>query len=203
MTRRQTRWTDHDTRAPSPGHDPASGAIAGARPALKVLDLVAKGLELLGLLLLAVMALHIVVDVLLTALFAHPLTGTLEIVGHYYMVAIILLPLAALHIADQHISAEFFTQQASPRLRGIIDVASNVCLAGFSLIVVWQGSLIAWERTREAENIMVSQIFVYVWPSRWLVPLGFGLLALVALMKAAQALQPAPRHTAHPDPTGG
>ena len=151
------------------------------------LDRITRWLEAIALVVMAIMALHIVLDVVLTALFARPLTGTLEIVGHYYMVSIILLPLAALHLADRQITADFFTARASAPLRRGMDVVSNLCLAGFSCVIVWQSAIAAWQRTLETENIMVSQVFVYVWPSRWFVPLGFGLLALVALVKAVSA----------------
>lgn len=158
----------------------------------RLLGWVAKGLEFVALALMAVMALHIVLDVTLSALFASPMTGTLEIVGHYYMVAIIILPLAALHLADQHISADLFTARAGPRIRRVIEVLSNLALAGFASVIVWKGVELACLRTSESEHIMVSQLFVYVWPSRWLVPVGFGLLALVALSRAASAFRHGP-----------
>jgi TRAP-type C4-dicarboxylate transport system permease small subunit len=157
-----------------------------------LLDRLTRSLEAIAVVVLAIMALHIVLDVALTALFARPLTGTLEIVGHYYMVSIILLPLAALHAADRQITAEFFTAGASRFLRRGMDVAANLCLAGYSVLIVWQSAITAWQRTQETENIMVSQVFLYVWPSRWLVPFGFGLLALVALVKAAAAMKRPP-----------
>lgn len=156
-------------------------------PRAWLLDRLTRIPEAIALVIMAIMALHVVLDVVLTALFARPLTGTLEIVGHYYMVTIILLPLAALQLADRQITADFFTAGANPSLRRAMDVVSNLCLAGFSAVIVWQSAIAAWERTLETENIMVSQVFVYVWPSRWLVPFGFGLLAIVALAKAAQA----------------
>ena len=177
MLRRQPRGSSEGMHAPATDHDP--------RPHL--LDRIAQGLQAIALVVMGLMALHIVVDVTLTALFTSPITGTLEVVGHYYMVSIILLPLAALHLSDQHITADFFTERAAPGLLRALDVLSNLCLAGFSAVIVWQGSVLAWQRTQEHENIMVSQLFVYVWPTRWLVPLGFGLLALVALAKALQA----------------
>jgi len=87
------------------------------------------------------MMVHIFLDVLLRGLFNKPLTGTLEIVSSYYMVAVSFLPLAALELSRDMVFVEVFTARMSAEWRRAMDAfARLLALGAMTLIAVSAGS---------------------------------------------------------------
>ena len=85
----------------------------------------ARLLDLAGILLILMM-LHITVDVFLKALFNSPIQGTLEVTAYYYMVGAVLLPVAAVELAQASISADVFYNLMSRRNK-IVLMAQRCC----------------------------------------------------------------------------
>lgn len=138
--------------------------------------------------LLALMMLHVTADVVGRFLFNTPIIGTLETVSYYYMVGAIFLPLAWVERRGEHIRVDLFAQ----RLPRTIQLALYVlaCAAGLAFIgmMFWQSLHDAMRSTARAETIMSNFMF-YIWPARWFLPVGLGVMALAILLNAIKALR--------------
>ena len=152
------------------------------------LDKLSDLLMLVAKLLVLVMALHIVVDILIRAFTSISFEGTIEIASNYYMVAVITLPIAIVQRNKGHLIAEVFTQSLSERGKQGLEAAGHVLMVVFLSFIVWQSTLDAIEATAYQEYVELTYVFLYIWPTKWFVPLGFGLMAVYAFLQAISAL---------------
>ena len=136
----------------------------------------------IGEFVVAAMCVHIVAEIVANAAFADPIEGTPEIVARWYMVAIVFLPLAYIHQRDEHISADLFTRGLGPRAQAILDVVIQVAMVAMAATLAWFTLGEAWDATLRRERIELVDGAIPIWPLRWVVPLGFGTLALTALL---------------------
>lgn len=128
--------------------------------------------------LVTLMMVHVAADVAGKYFLNAPIHGTLEIVSIYYMVAIIYLPIAwASHDGDQ-IKVELFTHRISPRFLSRYDGVVDILFAAFLAVIAWQGATNAVTQTMINETRETAVDLLVVWPSRWFVPVGFGVAAL-------------------------
>lgn len=148
----------------------------------KALDWVASSLTWLAGLVTVVMMLHVTADVAARNFFNAPIVGTTEIVSAYYMAILAFLPLALITRERGHIIVELFTTWMSRRGRTLLDAVVGIIVLVYVAVFTWQVILVAIEKTgiREAREAGIG--FVYIWPSRWVVPVGFGLMALYLLI---------------------
>lgn len=137
----------------------------------------------LAALALALMVVHVTIDVVMRYLFSAPLTGTIEIVSAYYMVAVIAFPLAIVHYRDQHIRVELFTAGMSLRRQRQMDTAVEVLLLVMFATIAVLSFEEALEKTRAYEVWEAGQGLIPVWPARWSLVIGFSLMALVSFTR--------------------
>lgn len=158
-----------------------------------------------GEFVVAVMCLHIVAEIVANAVFASPIEGTPEIVARWYMVAIVFLPLALIHHRGDHISADLFTSRLGPRAQAGLDLVIQFAMVAMAATLAWFTFGEAWDATLRNERIELVSGAVPVWPARWLVPLGFATMAVVALLLAPRRLLElgGRRHMAARDSTVG
>jgi TRAP-type C4-dicarboxylate transport system permease small subunit len=139
---------------------------------------------------LAVLALvcHVTLDVILRYVFNAPLNGTILFVSTFYMVAIAFLPLALVEQGDNHISVELLFDRFPGGLRRALMILGQ-------LLTVIVASLIAIRSGEEAIGKYALGTFsleggtkFITWPSYFILPAGFGLMALVALWRLIAAL---------------
>lgn len=139
----------------------------------------ARLLDLAGILLILMM-LHITVDVFLKALFNSPIQGTLEVTAYYYMVGAVLLPVAAVELAQASISADVFYNLMSRRnkivLMALILLLSALVYAGLARIT-WIDAMRAFNRG----EFSMGGVSMLIWPSRFVLPVSFGLGSIVCL----------------------
>lgn len=132
---------------------------------------------------LILMMLHISADVIARYIFNSPLHGTVEIVSGYYMVAVVFLPLAMIERRNAHIVVELVTQhfprRAQEWLIGLVALVSAAYFAAFA----WQTWSDALKQYRIGE-VALGTVEVTIWPTRFYLPIGCGLIALVLLYKA-------------------
>ena len=135
------------------------------------------------------MMLHIFADVLLRGLFHMPLTGTLEIVSSYFMVAVSFLPLAALELSRDMVFVEVFTARMSKRRQQVMDIFARVLtLLAMALIALSAGQY-ALKQTKRGEFMDVVFFDLPIWPTRWIAALGFALAALAAIVVLVRTLR--------------
>lgn len=132
---------------------------------------------------LILMMLHIAADVVARYIFNAPLHGTVEIVSAYYMVAVVFLPLAMIERSNGHIVVELVTQHLPRRgqdvLIGIIALASALYFGAFT----WRTWGDALNKYAVGESAL-GTVQVTVWPTRFYLPIGCGLITIVLLHKA-------------------
>ena len=155
----------------------------------RTLDALVTAAAWIGGVATVLMMLHVTVDVAGRAFFNRPLTGTIEIVSAYHMAALSFLPLAYIARERGHIIVELFTgwMQARPRalLDGLVAIVTVVYVAAFT----WKAFEVALDKThiREAKEAGIG--FVEIWPARWLVVVGFGLMAVYVAIHMVQDIR--------------
>ncbi|HBZ43612.1 MAG TPA: TRAP transporter small permease [Maritimibacter sp.] len=137
----------------------------------------------LGAAALALMVLHITIDVVMRYFFNSPLTSTIEIVSAYYMVAVIALPLAYVHLRNEHIRVELFTTGLSPTQVHRMDTAVEVLLLMSFAALAALSFEEALSKTAINEVWESGQGLIPVWPARWTLVIGFGFATLVSLSR--------------------
>ena len=136
----------------------------------------------IGGLLVLIMMVHVVLDVTLR-FFGIPLKATIEIVQAWYMIPLAFLPLAYVEKVDGHIAVELLSQHLGRRAQDVlIALVSLLCaiyFAGFAL------------RTGEdaigkykVGELALGDVAIIVWPTRFALPLGCGLIAIFLVYKA-------------------
>ena len=149
----------------------------------KLLSNIYRLITILGGLAIAFMMLHITADVVMRFFFNAPLPGTITIVAHYYMLIAIFLPLAFAEHTNAHISVEIFTEKLPAALRRHIE---GWIFLGSSIVCfivtdrTWEEGL---KRFSSSTSIMQGDYTITIWPSYFILPVGFSLLGTVLLLK--------------------
>ena len=136
-------------------------------------------LNYVSVILIFLMSLLVFADVMGRYLFNHPIAGTTEIVK-CTIIAIVFLGIAYTLNQKRHIRTTILLDRMPPIFRLILElIASLLCLSVFSILIVfaWQA---AWEAflVREFDGV---QLKVPVYPSRFIIVLGSGLLIIQSL----------------------
>ncbi|MEZ5818512.1 MAG: TRAP transporter small permease [Hyphomicrobiaceae bacterium] len=132
---------------------------------------------------LILMMLHINLDVAMRYIFSAPFANTIEIVSTYYIVAIVFLPLAIVEVLNAHIVVEILAQHLPKRVCELL-IAFVACL---SAIYFAMFTLRSFEDALQKYNVgevALGNSQITVWPTRFYLPLGCGLLTLVLIHKA-------------------
>lgn len=157
-----------------------SGFLHGASRVLNGVFLAVAGTFIL------LMMVHVTADVVLRNLGYH-IQGTLEIVGFYYMVCLVMLPMGYVELKREHIRVDLFAQMLPGWLQlGLYVLACLLGLVFFGMLG-WQMLADAQRAMRVAETAMANFTF-YIWPARWAMPLGFAGLLLAILSNLLRAL---------------
>jgi len=153
----------------------------------RVLGWLAKALLAAGTCALLLMAIHVIADVGGRLLFAHPVYATTEIVSFYYMVAAVCLPLAYIELRDEHITVDVLYMHLPMFLRRIVFVFSALVTALFFAFFAYQSWLDSM-RAMATREVLMGNAFIEIWPSRFFLPLSFGLLVIATLLRALRAI---------------
>ena len=130
-----------------------------------------------------VMMIHVTMDVLGKYLFSVPAPATLEAVQFYYMVALVFLPFAYIARGEGHIYVELFTRSLPPRAQSFLDGMMGILtLAWVVAIAIYAGGE-AITTTLDGEFQETAEGTVAVWPSRWFIPIGSGIMAIAVVVK--------------------
>lgn len=149
----------------------------------RALDALSTGLAAIAKFVLLITMLHVSFDVLMRYFFNMPLTGTIEISSYYYMIAVVFLPLAAVEQRNGHISVEIIAQHLGPKAQRILIGFVCIVSAVFYSLLFWRTWLEAVEKMHVRETY-ASSFNLEIWPPRFLLPFGCGLLTIVLLWKA-------------------
>lgn len=139
---------------------------------------------------LGVMALmlNVTLDVASKLFWNAPIQGTVEVSSYYYMVVIVMLPMAFVEYEDEQISVDLLFNHFSVPIQRICLALTCLATAVFLSVMAWRTGLDAVRAWQVGEVVMGSREIV-VWPARLLLPLGFGLAALAALIRLVLVAQ--------------
>lgn len=136
---------------------------------------------LLGGAIIVMMMLQVSLDVAMKYFINLPITGSLEIVSAYYMVALVWLPLGAVTRDHEHLEVELFTQHLSPPKLAFFKMLGCVLGAVYTGILFWQGFQEAAHQTEIGEVWETATFDIPVFWARWFFPIG-SFLATVYLV---------------------
>ena len=151
--------------------------------------------------LAALMMVHVAVDVILSQFIAEPLPGTVDYVSYYYMVGLVFLPLAFVESGNEHIRVDLLHDRLPPPARTVLDMLALALSAVFYGLLTWQTWIDAVEKYAIGERSM-GMAAVTVWPGRFFLPLGAGLMVILLLAKLirrpfTEAVMLRPDHDMH------
>lgn len=132
---------------------------------------------------LILMMLHIAAEVVARYIFNSPLHGTVEIVSAYYMVAVVFLPLAMIERLNGHIVVELVSQHLPRRVQRILIGVVALVSASYFAAFAWQTWGDALKKFAVGEQAL-GTVAITVWPTRFYLPIGCGLIVLVLVHKA-------------------
>lgn len=133
------------------------------------------------------MMIHINIDVAMRYIFAAPFANTIEIVSSYYIVAIVFLPLAMVERLNANIVVEIVAQHLSKRSSELLIAAVAIVSAVYFGALTYTTGLDAIGKY-EVGEIALGNSQITIWPTRFYLPIGCGLLVLVLLNKARRLI---------------
>jgi TRAP-type C4-dicarboxylate transport system permease small subunit len=129
------------------------------------------------------MMLHINLDVAMRYIFSAPFPNTIEIVSSYYIVAIVFLPLALVERLNANIVVEILAQYLPKRGAELLIAFVALASAAYFGCLTWTTWQDAMEKYQVGE-VALGNSQITIWPTRFYLPIGCGLLVLVLLHKA-------------------
>lgn len=127
-----------------------------------------------------IMMVHVTADVLLKYLFRQPIPGTLETVSYYYMVAVVVLPLAFVELTRQSIAVDLFYQMMPAAAQvACIGMVLLLSAAAYGMLatITFPDALHAYR----IGEIVMGPVNVAIWPARFLLPIACVLTAAVCV----------------------
>jgi TRAP-type C4-dicarboxylate transport system permease small subunit len=136
-----------------------------------------------GLLAVALMMVHITIDVVGKFLLNEPVPATIAMVSNYYMVVVAFLAIGFAETRNSHITVEVLTE--------LFPMRAQLHLYSWSyLISALVYGLLAVRTWEEAERARATGTFIMeqstkllTWPSYYLLPVGCALMALVVVYR--------------------
>lgn len=138
---------------------------------------------------IGLMMLHISADVIMRQVWGTPIVGTLEYVTYFYMVAVVFLPLANAQENKAHVIVEVISGLLPARVNFWVDCGAQIFTLGYVGFIAWWG----WQETARSltrnEVVTIIQTDVPLWPTRLLVPLGLGMMAIVIVAQLVTSIR--------------
>jgi TRAP-type C4-dicarboxylate transport system permease small subunit len=135
--------------------------------------------------MMCLMMVHISVDVTMKYFFNMPFDGTVETVSYYYMIGVTYLALSYVELRGQHITVGLFYDHFSPFWKRVSSGFAQICTMIFFSILAYQGWVDAF-RSLDIGELVMGSVVLYIWPSRFFLPISFSLVTLVSLLRLLQ-----------------
>lgn len=153
---------------------------------------------LLGAIGVVAMLVHISAYVISRHMLSAPIPATVEIVSYYYMLLIAFLPLAWAEQRGEMISVEVFAQLFRGAFKKAVAVFVALVTAGAYVALTYTTWIVAMRHFNSKSFTISLSVAVYTWPGYFILPLSFGLAALVSLLRVYLIItdaDPASDHT--------
>jgi TRAP-type C4-dicarboxylate transport system permease small subunit len=137
----------------------------------------------LAMVAMVLLMLHVVVDVSGRYVFNHPFPGTLESVTYYYMVMVTALPFAYVTRRQGQIAVEMFTGWLPPRWICFFEAIAGLLTLAYVVVMAWKIGQEAVVMTEIGEVHDAGTMQFVTWPSRWVPPVAFGIMACAVCLR--------------------
>jgi TRAP-type C4-dicarboxylate transport system permease small subunit len=137
---------------------------------------------LAGILVLCMVA-HVSADVTMRYVFEQPMDSTILYVSAFYMVAIAFLPLGLVEQKDSHIAVELLVEKFPHKFQTILLFIATVITAVVTAGVALRTGQEAYAKYLTGAFSIESGGKVIIWPTYLSLPVGFGLMSIVATWK--------------------
>ena len=144
------------------------------------LSALAKVSSLIGTACVILMMLHVTADVIGRYFFNAPLPGTIVVVANYYLVVMVFIAIGVAEEKRAHISVEFVTDLMPPRIQSGFSVFSSALTVVVISVLMIAGYTEAMKKTNIGATMEQGSQMIEVWQSYWAIPVGAGLMALIA-----------------------
>ncbi|WP_421705375.1 TRAP transporter small permease [Alloalcanivorax xenomutans] len=138
---------------------------------------------LVGGLAIALMMIHISLDVVLRYLFSTPIPGTITYVSNYYMIIAAFLPLAYAEKLGAHISVEVVTERLPQRIQFHLAHWLILLSAIILAFMAVKTGLEAVTRYEMGAALVEGGTSIIIWPGYFVLPIGLGLMVLMLVYK--------------------
>ena len=180
-----------------PPHDHEHGAPDAVAPRISYFGAVTQGLNLIGTVLILVMAVAVNADVIGRDFFNHPIPGVLEFLG-LSIVAVVFLQMANTLREGRHVSNDMLmllVARTRPRLAAVFYALFDLIGAGLMVIIVvyvWPLFMLNYRGHYYAGTAGVVEI--PIWPFMAIVIIGAAVTALQFLALAGRHFKQARRY---------
>lgn len=159
----------------------------------RLTDAALRLLALVGGLAVMLLTLHVGVGVILRYCFGINLPMTYEIVTQYYMVALAFIPIAWVERNGGMVAVELIDALIPQAASQFIDRFVSLLSTLVYVALAWFTWTAAMRNFTVGTYALVQNVYLPLWPAWFLMPLGFGLAALITLMRLIDpsARQPA------------
>ena len=156
------------------------------RITFKVISRINRVVGLFGMWMLFVMGLLVVADIISRELADQSLPGVTEIV-YLGIVAVVFLSFAYTEEMRAHVKIEIFSDRLPPKGRTVVDILTWLVGASLMGLLTWLAGIEAIE-SLEVREYVPSAIRVPIYPVKFAVCIGFGLLGLQFLVNLVKKL---------------
>ncbi|MGH6740903.1 MAG: TRAP transporter small permease, partial [Bradyrhizobium sp.] len=143
-------------------------------------------LAVAGAVAILMLMLHVVIDVTGRYVFNNPLPGTIESVTYYYMVMVTALPFAYVTRSQGQIAVEMFTSWLPARWVHFVDGAAGLLMLVYVVVFAWKMGQEAATMTAIGEVHGAGTMQFITWPSRWIPPIAFAVMACAVLIRIVE-----------------
>ena len=127
---------------------------------------------------------HVSLDVVMRYVFGLPLNSTILFVSVYYMVAIAFLPLGLVEETDSHIAVELLVERFPDKFQTVLLFIATVLTAVVTAAVAVRTGQDALVMHNAGAFSIEPSGKIITWPSYFFLPIGLGLMSIVASWKA-------------------
>lgn len=139
-------------------------------------------ITLVGGAAVALMMIHVTLDIVFRFALNTPLPGTITIVAHYYMIIALFLPLAYVEQTKSSISIELISGYFPPALNRFLARFTHLFVALTSYLIAYVSFGVAVKNFHSGTSVMQGDYTIATWPSYFILFVGMGLLGTYCLV---------------------
>lgn len=151
-------------------------------------NFISKMTVIVGGTILFLMMMQIMIDVFLRQFAGAGFPATAELVSKYYMVAVSFLPIAFTELKRRQVEATIISDMLPARLKPFLLFFGFLLSLFIYGLLGWGTGVEAIRHTTQGAYVETGTLIFYTWPSYWILPVSFGLMALVLLMRIISML---------------